>query len=760
MPYKTVLKFCLLLVPVAAAAVVLIFYLLLPPMAETLVMRHIEENEAFSGLEFDIARIGLSGIYIRDIKKGDEVQADSLFIGYSLKSLLEKRVNRIAISGLRLDIDFHETGERPARPNELDVRTLLEPVLPYTGKVDTIAVTSSALNFSQPGRNLHIPLQARVDLDRSGQKISLSGHAFLFSQKVDIKAVADFTGNMETVSVLAEDFMLGHLSPFISRIAPQFSFSGETDIRVVHQAGEDIQVSLSHVQVEKPVRVSIENMQTRVFGKKGKIGFEGGFAAKTNRTSPLAVTMKGEYVPADGNRFSIYAENQGNNDLSAVYNGRRVEIENPMFSVQIDGTSSELMSQVSAGCSRVNLPFDGIELSGVKVHVPLRFPVNKGMKTGSFAVSECMLPGGVSVKAGGSVRQTRTGVDIKGNIGLTDVPGIECGFSGTAGMDESGTKNLSIAFAAKETKIDEKVLRPLMEGGPDGLTFEAFVSANGKIRYADRNMESDLTVDIRDGQLNFKENGLEMQNIKTTVRLDDLFGEVKSRPAQTVQIEKILMKKLVFANARVGYTIESPGSLLVENASFNWCGGNVSAESFRIIPGKKSYTLVLYCDRIRLADLLETVADFEATGEGTLSGRVPVRFDRGDISFQDAFLFTAPGSGGNIRLKNSAIITKGIPEGTSRYTQMELAREALKNYEYKWAKMLFNTKGEKLHVKLGFDGKPADVLPFEYNRELGRFTRVDASSRGSRFQGIKIDVNLTLPFNQVLKYGKELDKLF
>jgi hypothetical protein len=43
-------------------------------------------------------------------------------------------------------------------------------------------------------------------------------------------------------------------------------------------------------------------------------------------------------------------------------------------------------------------------------------------------------------------------------------------------------------------------------------------------------------------------------------------------------------------------------------------------------------------------------------------------------------------------------------------------------------------------------------LPFIYKKELGRFARVDAKSKGSLFQGISLDVNLQLPLNQILRY--------
>ena len=87
-------------------------------------------------------------------------------------------------------------------------------------------------------------------------------------------------------------------------------------------------------------------------------------------------------------------------------------------------------------------------------------------------------------------------------------------------------------------------------------------------------------------------------------------------------------------------------------------------------------------------------------------------------------------------------------------------QEALKDFNYKWAKLKFHTQEDTLFVDMELDGKPSKILPFEYSKESGGFIRVDASSPGSHFQGIKLDVNLKLPFNEVIKSGNKLKSIF
>ena len=86
---------------------------------------------------------------------------------------------------------------------------------------------------------------------------------------------------------------------------------------------------------------------------------------------------------------------------------------------------------------------------------------------------------------------------------------------------------------------------------------------------------------------------------------------------------------------------------------------------------------------------------------------------------------------------------------------MELAREALKDYDYSWAKLNITSEGEELLLQMQMDGKPAKMLPFVYKKDIGGFMKVEANAKGSKFQGIRLDVNFRLPLNQLLQY-KEL----
>lgn len=110
-------------------------------------------------------------------------------------------------------------------------------------------------------------------------------------------------------------------------------------------------------------------------------------------------------------------------------------------------------------------------------------------------------------------------------------------------------------------------------------------------------------------------------------------------------------------------------------------------------------------------------------------------------------------------IRNPEKLMAGIPMDSPGFNQLDLAGEALKDFEYTWAKLTFTTQGDTLTANMELDGKPGRILPFVYEKDINSFVRVDAKSPGSRFQGIKLDVNLTFPFNQVVTFGNKIRKL-
>ncbi|MFO7748821.1 MAG: YdbH domain-containing protein, partial [Desulfobacteraceae bacterium] len=411
------------------------------------------------------------------------------------------------------------------------------------------------------------------------------------------------------------------------------------------------------------------------------------------------------------------------------------------------------------------LPEQKVTIETIEALVPLSFPFQEKTAKGRFSAGRLALNGRKMAEISGGIAQTGTGFDVSGTAAVTglfkpDQESLMVDFSASAEVPGEKEKRggATLQFETRKRRIVSNALeRHLLASGRD-MDFNFLFAAEGKIETDISTITSRITLDVSEGFFALPENSLAAGGIDTTLQISSI-NPFESGNSQVLTIDTIDLDDIHVSDVSLVYAVEPDSSLLLEGCDFRWCRGRVSTGAVRIVPGKEKYKLNLYCDRLKLSDILEQIGSFQAEGEGSLSGRIPLSYDRGIVSFDNGFLFSAPGRGGTIRVTGTDRLLSGIPRGTAQFSQIDLAREALKNYNYKWARLNFNTAGEELVVKMAFDGKPRDRLPFVYKKELQSFARVDASSPGSRFQGIAIDLNLRLPFNQVLQFGTRLNQI-
>ena len=412
----------------------------------------------------------------------------------------------------------------------------------------------------------------------------------------------------------------------------------------------------------------------------------------------------------------------------------------------------------------------GIRINDISFNLPLVFPFDdKDLygaqnRPGVFSLKGIIFKGQDFGKMSGKIFQTSQGCLIKGDAFITGLfkPGYKpfpIEFTADTGiLQKDKGVSVNLKFNSKNFQLASDMINQDYLKSDSDIVFHCSTSLTGFAKFTNNRLKTGLKLDINDGSLSFKGENFRADNIKTSLGFDDLVN-LRSLPAQVLTIDKISSNDIKISNAVVKYSIESIHSVLIENLSFNWCDGRVTTGSMRFSPDKNNYDIVFYCDRLKLARILNELGAFNADGKGSLNGRIPVHYENGNLSFDNGFLFSTPGLGGKIKVTGTEAFTAGIPMNSPEFAQIDLAREALKNYKYKWAKLIFNTSHDDLLVKMKFDGEPAKILPFEFKKELGRFIRVDVKSPGSHFQGIKIDINLKLPLNKFMKFTDRFKKL-
>ncbi len=402
----------------------------------------------------------------------------------------------------------------------------------------------------------------------------------------------------------------------------------------------------------------------------------------------------------------------------------------------------------------------GITVSGMDIHLPITYPFRPDTRPGTLEVKAVTYDKRLNAALSADLIQTRDfGITLSGKIQSREIPGLILDLALDAGADPaSSDPRAEISLKSNHFVLTGDDFARLLPGTQIPGAFQMELSSDTRISVKNCALDTRGSVRVHGGSLDFPDLDLKAQGITGQIDFNDLFVP-ESLPGQALFVESVNAGRFRFDDGAIRFSIEDGRSLNIENLRFKWCNGLVSTESARLPAPDDRISLTLYCDRLEMDSLLRQIGAFDAKGGGTLNGRIPVVYNKGEISFDNGFLFSTPGQGGRVFVKDLDRMLEGFPKGTPEFSQLDLAGEALKDFEYEWAKLRLNTQGDTLDVRMELDGKPAGVLPFEYRKDMNSFMRVDASSPGSRFQGVKLDVNLKLPFNRVMKFGNKLKSI-
>ncbi len=399
----------------------------------------------------------------------------------------------------------------------------------------------------------------------------------------------------------------------------------------------------------------------------------------------------------------------------------------------------------------------GFDLSNIRLDLPYDSATTNGPDYGSFSAALAHGGRAIGPLQGRVIRKERA-VHLRAVHASALFPGMQA-------ILTAQVATAAAAFPEIAARLDVPAYE--LPAGDDlgrllpalsGVTLTGTVSAGARASLSASGVHAAGDLAITDGRLEMAQQKLAVEGIDAALHFPEL-PRLRSGPAQPLRFSRATVGSIEVDGGRFDFQVESPSTLFVEKGHLRWCGGRIDAQSLRLTAGKQAYALSLYCQRLALARILEQLGAVNARGTGTVNGRIPVVYDNGRIQFDDGFLFSTPGETGQIQLTGTEILTQGIPTGTPQFAQVDLAREALKDYTYQWAKLGMTTEGESLVLRLQFDGQPAGPLPFVYQKEIGGFVRVNAGEQGSRFQGIALDVNLRLPLNRLLEYKEIVDMI-
>ena len=408
---------------------------------------------------------------------------------------------------------------------------------------------------------------------------------------------------------------------------------------------------------------------------------------------------------------------------------------------------------------RFSHPESGLRIAGISGKIPWRWPVHSTSDHGRLRIKSIRWGKFNIGSLAATLRQVPMGIDLKGEYVSRLISDMTIGFAGSADLTQLNTPRAELNFYLNRFRPAADIDLGDFVAGADGKTLNGQIDLNARASLSQGGFNGSLNLSVEDARFNDQKTGLLATGIRGNLHFPVL-PNVRSAPAQHVEVDTVRIGKLTATEGAIDFQIEPGGAFFLEKGEFRWCEGKIFSQAMRIVPGRNVYDLILFCDRLKLADLLGQIGELQAEGAGTVNGRIPIRIQGGDISFEDGFLYSTPGSGGVIRLTGADILLADIPSDTPQFAQIDLAQEALKNYSYNWVKLSLDTEEQNLLLRMQLDGKPVDPLPFVPRRDSGGFVRVGDDHPGSRFQGIGLDVNFRLPLNKILHYGGSMMEIF
>lgn len=416
-------------------------------------------------------------------------------------------------------------------------------------------------------------------------------------------------------------------------------------------------------------------------------------------------------------------------------------------SVEVDTSPGAFAATIivdTEGTAGKNLPF---QLGNVRLTMPLEWPVPEDGYEGRLVVDKATYGDLILGPLDLACRVDEEGLSVSGSCAAgkrgTATARIEgCAIRSSTGMRISCRADLPLGSNAAGLELRE-LLRTAPKGGIEGKLSATVTTHTGS------NAVLGVEVDAR--RLHLPEKSLSISGLRTACRFD-LADAPASERHQRLTAEEIRLGSLTLRQAEAQYDIESDGSVFLESARAECSGGRVEVLGLRITPGSEVLEVVLRGDRLQIKDLFTQLGLPTASGDGALSGRIPLRLERGRPRFKEGFLFTAPGRPGVISFGDTDALAGALAQGAGQNAQVALVGAALKAFAYEWITVSINSEKDVLRLLMTISGRPARNIPFKLENKTGTYVVTSPGESGSR-PPMVVNLNFRIPLDEIMKYS-------
>jgi hypothetical protein len=186
------------------------------------------------------------------------------------------------------------------------------------------------------------------------------------------------------------------------------------------------------------------------------------------------------------------------------------------------------------------------------------------------------------------------------------------------------------------------------------------------------------SVALQDAAFNSTSSGISAAAINGTILFSDM-KDLVTQPSQKINVGTLTLGKMQFANGSTTLDLAGANSITIRHTQWSWLGGTVSANDFRIDPFQIKLDGTVKLAAVDLRQLLAFFAPDKASGDGKISGGLPIIFDGRDLRFGRGLLQASPG--GRIQVKDLQAMSAALDQSGQAGIKRRVF-EALGDFEY------------------------------------------------------------------------------
>lgn len=361
---------------------------------------------------------------------------------------------------------------------------------------------------------------------------------------------------------------------------------------------------------------------------------------------------------------------------------------------------------------------------------------------GSIAAASLFFRGASWAALSGEISRSEGAIGCTGRVRAQFFPHPELSFSTHYRLKEH---HLQLDWRLPVTLIDSANL-PARDWLPGDFSFQGRLASQGQLQFTGSRFTGAAELELLDGTALVPERGLAVSGMACSLHLPRL-PLLISAPSQICRAASVDIGTLHFSDATIAFRVEDPTTIFIEKSRAGWCQGTVESGSVRLSSRKPEVETVLYASRLNFAEVLNQFGFDQTEGEGTLNGKLPVRWADRRLFFDDGFLFSTPGTGGIVRFTSTELLRQGIG-AASQNGSLNYSVRALEDFAYNWTKVTLNSSADELLMALELDGQPRTPLPFSFKDGA-----LVESQQGSLQYPVRLDINVRLPLNELLQVG-------